>query len=97
MKRSSLLMWLLVLTIGVASRFAPGSGALAPAEPITVVTHVDVVPPFTAAGRELSQRLYPFDEGQLDARAAYDPPLPTPAQTAIPPRHRPLFKIRFPG
>ena len=36
-------------------RFNPalGAGPAAAEEPITVVTHVDVIPPFTAAGRDL--------------------------------------------
>lgn len=51
MRRLLPLALLLLVARGVYE-IAPASGA-DPAEPITVVTHVDVIPPFTEAGRDL--------------------------------------------
>ena len=42
-----------LLLVWIGQRFPPASGAAAAEEPLYVVTHVDVIPPFTAAGRDL--------------------------------------------
>ena len=43
----------LPLLIWGGLRFADAAGTFAAEEPICVVTHVDVIPPFTAQGRDL--------------------------------------------
>jgi quinol monooxygenase YgiN len=48
-------------------RLAPASGAGAAEEPLYVVTHVDVMPKFTAPGRELLKQF--ADESRTDAGA----------------------------
>src|ERR1700677_3305478 len=52
MKRKILLVSVLLASCG-AYRFAPAAGSITADEPIYVVTHVDVMPKFTDAGRDL--------------------------------------------
>jgi quinol monooxygenase YgiN len=44
---------LLLLVCALVYRFPLAVGAVGADEPLCVVTHVDVIPPFTAAGRDL--------------------------------------------
>lgn len=47
---------ILILCGGGVYRFAPAAGTVDAEEPLYVVTHVDVMPKFTEAGRDLLRR-----------------------------------------
>ena len=58
---------MIVLLCWQASRLVPAAGSVAADERLYVVTHVDVIPPSTAAGRELLKRF--ADQSRKDAGA----------------------------
>ena len=93
MKRSTLLAWVLLAVWGVDRDAA---AADEPAETLCVVTHVDVIRPFTAAGRELLRRF--AAESRKDAGAVrncqgpasgIDSPLVSCSARADPPFNKP--------
>ena len=68
MKKTTLSLALLLFAYWTAYLFNPASGSTtADDEPLYVVTHVDVMPKFTAPGRELLKRF--TDESRKDTGA----------------------------